>query len=43
MKILGATHPPDTTAKIPECLGLPSRAPPLAPAVSDFNYPMDSF
>jgi hypothetical protein len=43
MKILAAIHPPDTTAKILECLGLPSRAPPLAPAVSDFNYPMDSF
>jgi hypothetical protein len=43
MKILAAIHPPDTTAKILECLGLPSRAPPLAPAVSDFSYPMDSF
>jgi len=35
--------PPDTTAKILECLGLPSRAPPLAPAVSDFHWQMDSF
>jgi hypothetical protein len=43
MKILAAIHPPDATAKILECLGLPSRAPPLAPAVSDFNYQMDSF
>ncbi len=43
MKILAAIHPPDTTAKILECLGLPSRDPPLAPAVSDFNYQMDSF
>src|SRR5436309_1021314 len=43
LKILAAIHPPDTTAKILECLGLPSRAPPLAPAVSDFNCQMDSF
>ena len=43
MKILAAIHPPDTTAKILECLGLPSRAPPLAPAVSDFSCQMDSF
>ena len=37
MKIVAAIHPPDTTGKILKCLGLPSRAPPLAPAVSDFN------
>ena len=43
MKILAAIHPPDTTGKILECLGLPCRAPPLAPAVSDFNCQMDSF
>jgi hypothetical protein len=43
MKILAAIHPPDTTAKILECIGLRSRAPPLAPAVSDFTYSMDSF
>ena len=43
MKILAAIHPPDTTEKILECLGLPSRAPPLAPAVSDFNWQTDSF
>jgi hypothetical protein len=43
MKILAAIHPPDATAKILECLGLPSRAPPLAPAISDFNCQMDSF
>ena len=30
MKILAAIHPPEATAKILECLGLPSRAPPLA-------------
>ena len=37
MKILAAIHPPDVTRKILECLGLPSRAPPLAPAVSEFT------
>jgi hypothetical protein len=43
MKIIAAIHPPETTVKILECLGLPSRAPPLSPAVSDLNYQMDSF
>ena len=43
MKILAAIHPPDATGKILECLGLPSRAPPLAPAVPDFTAQMDSF
>jgi len=43
MKILAAIHPPDTTVRILECLGLPSRAPPLAVAVSDFNCQIDSF
>ena len=37
MKIIAAIHPPDTTVKILECLGLSSRAPPLAPAVSDLT------
>jgi hypothetical protein len=43
MKILAAIHPPDTTRKILECLGLPTRGPPLAPAVSDLAAYMDSF
>jgi hypothetical protein len=43
MKILAAIHPPDATRKILECLGLPSRAPPLAPAVSDLTAQMDPF
>ena len=43
MKILAAIHPPEATGKILECLGLPSRAPPLAPAASDFNCQMASF
>jgi hypothetical protein len=33
MRIIAPIHPPDTTRKILDCLGLPSRAPPLAPAV----------
>ena len=35
MRILAAIHPPDTTRKILEHLGLPSRAPPIAPAMSE--------
>ena len=35
LKILAAIHPPETTRKILDCLELPSRAPPLAPAVSE--------
>ena len=43
MKILAAIDPHDTTRKILDCLGLPSRGPPLAPAISDFAADMDSF
>ena len=32
MRILAAIHPPETTTVILECLGLPTRAPPLIPA-----------
>jgi len=32
VRILAAIHPPDNTRKILECLGLPSRRPPVAPA-----------
>ena len=42
MKILAAIHPPDTKRKILDCLGLPSRGPPLAPSTSDFTADMDS-
>ena len=35
MRILAAIHPPDTTRAILACLGLPSRAPPIAPAVPE--------
>ena len=34
MKIVAAIHSPDAIGKILDCLGLPSRAPPVAPARS---------
>src|SRR5213593_2801120 len=37
MRILAAIHHPDATRKILECVSLPSRAPPVAPAA--FNQP----
>ena len=40
MRIMAAIHPPDATRRILDCLGLPSRAPPTAPAASE-DYPMD--
>ena len=43
MKILAAIHPPDTTRNILQCLGLPTRPPPLAPAVSGLASHIDSF
>jgi hypothetical protein len=35
MRLLAAIQPPDATEAILDCLGLPSRAPPTAPAVPD--------
>jgi hypothetical protein len=35
MRILCAIHPPEAIRKILECLGLPTRAPPLAQAVPE--------
>ena len=35
MRLLAAIQPPDVTQAILDCLGLPSRAPPTVPAVSD--------
>jgi len=32
MRILAAIHPLEATLTILQCLGLPSRAPPIAPA-----------
>ena len=43
IKILAAIRPPTATEKILECLGLPSRAPPLAPASSDYDCQPDAF
>jgi hypothetical protein len=36
LRILAAIHPPDATRKILDHLGLPSRAPPLTPAASEY-------
>jgi hypothetical protein len=38
MRILAAIHPPETTSSILACLGLPVRAPPLAPARRDGGF-----
>ncbi len=43
MRIIAAIHLPDTTRKILDCLGLPSRAPPLAPALREPVLPFDHF
>jgi hypothetical protein len=43
MRIIAAIHPPDTTRKILDCLGLPSRAPPLTPAVREPDVLFDHF
>jgi len=43
MNILAAIHPPEARTRILECLGLSSRAPPLKPAVTDFDCHVDSF
>jgi hypothetical protein len=37
MRILAAIHPPDATRAILECLDLPSRPPPLAPAQTGYE------
>jgi hypothetical protein len=43
MTILATIHPPDATRKILDCLGLPSRAPPLPKAVSEHTVQLESF
>ena len=35
LRIISAIHPPETTRKILDCLGLPSRPPPIAPAIPE--------
>lgn len=41
LRILSAIHPPEATRAILEHLGLPSRAPPIAPATADEGFPSD--
>jgi len=41
MKIIAAIQSPSTVQKILECLGLPTRPPPLKPAVADPNLQID--
>ena len=41
MRILAAIDPPEVTRKILECVGLPSRAPPVAPAASNHHAESD--
>jgi hypothetical protein len=41
LKILAAIHPPGNTRKILKCMGLPTRPPPVAPAI--FGYTFEEF
>jgi len=41
MRILCSIHPPEAIHKILECLGLPSRPPPIAPALPDRKIEFD--
>ncbi|MGH8095642.1 MAG: transposase [Chthoniobacterales bacterium] len=43
MKIVAAIRAPDAVRRILECVGLPWRAPPVAPPVSDRRLQVDSF
>ena len=43
MRILATIHPPEATQKIPDCLGLPSCGPPVAPAASLLSNHLDWF
>jgi hypothetical protein len=43
MKILAVIRSPAATERILKCLGLPSPAPPLAPATSDHTRQIDIF
>ena len=38
MRILATIHPPEATSAILACMGLPVRAPPLAPARRDDRF-----
>jgi hypothetical protein len=39
MRVLAAIHPPEATRAILDCVGLPSRAPPVSPAEPDVTDP----
>lgn len=41
MKIIAAIHSSGTAQKLLECLGLPTRPPPLTLAVADTNLQID--
>ena len=43
MRILAAIHSPDAIRKILDCLGLPSRAPPVSAAVPEPTVPIEPF
>jgi len=43
MRILAAIHPPEATWAILEHLGLPSRAPPIAAARTEEEFPSNEF
>lgn len=43
MRILAAIHPPEATRAILDCLGLPSRAPPISPAVSETSVELEAW
>jgi hypothetical protein len=43
MRILAAIHSPEAARKILNSLGLPSRAPPVAPAASEFTTRFETF
>jgi len=43
MRILAAIHPPEATRAILECLGLPSRAPPISPPVSETSVELEAW
>ena len=38
MRVVAAIHPPEAIGKILDCLGLPSRAPPISPAVEEADW-----
>ena len=43
MRLMAAIHSPEATRKILDCLGLPSRPPPMAPAVREPALHFDQF